>query len=98
MGRQCGDGRALGFRFNVWLPRSLSLGDLPLIPGWLVMNVCYGELTLQGFPGLSGAPENRAEAQPCSQRNQEPGGQADRHPPPRVHVRPPIDGTSHFKQ
>src|SRR5579859_2600426 len=71
------------------LDHALSEGGLQLIPWSRVMNVRFRQLTLQGFPDLSGAPQNRAEAQPHGQRNQEPRGQADRHPPPRVHVRSP---------
>ena len=48
--------------------RSLSQGRLQLIPGSRVMNIRLRPLTLQGFPGLGGAPENRAEAQPHDQR------------------------------
>ena len=44
---------------------------------------CYlPQLKVDEFPGLREAPENGADVRPQHNRNQEPGSQTDRHPPP----------------
>ena len=77
------------------VPRPLSQGALQLIPGSRVINVPIPSTDPPGLPRRGAAFEQRTEEQPQGQRNQEPGDQADRHPPLSVHVSlPPTERTS----
>src|SRR5690348_1983896 len=64
-----------------------SLRYPPLIRGRLVgLTWYFPQLLVDGFPGLRGASENRADTQADPECDQEPGGQPDQDPPPQVHV------------